>query len=196
MQQEYDSYQLVLKATEEKVEQLLGRQVTSSNSVERGGIKNLSDGFCYPGTAAKTIRKFIAVYCDTNSCWKNSSRLFEALQLLLDYLGKVQRSDGTFDLPNTNFYSAPDTAFMCHDLVYSYRMLQKYDPENNATLSQELNDLIEKSGKGLIEGGFHTPNHRWVIASASMMIYNLTANDRLRETDLRVMRQVDTGGLA
>ena len=94
--------------------------------------------------------------------------------MLLAYIERVQRPDGNFDLPSVNYYSAPDTAFMTQRLNTAYRVIDQYGQDERSTgLKKRLYQIIKKAGTGICQGGFHTPNHRWVIAAALMMSYNL-----------------------
>ncbi len=95
--------------------------------------------------------------------------LYERILLLIDYVKRVQRPDGTFDLNSCNFFSAPDTAFAVNRLIPAYRMLKQCNEcgeggKETGKLLEEITKLIESAGYGIMNGGFHTPNHRWAIA--------------------------------
>jgi hypothetical protein len=47
-------------------------------------------------------------------------------------------------------------------------------------ICSKLFDLIKGCGSGIAEGGFHTPNHRWVIASSLMQAYNIVKEEAFR----------------
>jgi hypothetical protein len=80
------------------------------------------------------------------------------------YLLRVQRPSGLIDLKACNFDSAPDTAFVVQLLAAVLETTVA-----DATLAQVRRDaeqFIRAAVPGLQGGGFHTPNHRWVIAAA------------------------------
>ncbi|EIP97706.1 hypothetical protein OpiT1DRAFT_02153 [Opitutaceae bacterium TAV1] len=86
----------------------------------------------------------------------------------MDFLIRSQRPGGLIDLQGANYDSAPDTAFVVQMLVPVLASGSKWrniDPAWN-TLSDRIETFVRRTIPGLISGGFHTPNHRWVIASA------------------------------
>jgi hypothetical protein len=68
-------------------------------------------------------------------------------------------------------------------LGYTHRMVK-----GNAATDEEKNvlALIEEftqlSVKAMHEGGFHTPNHRWVVAAGMAFCHNITGDPRCMET--------------
>ena len=93
---------------------------------------------------------------------------FEQAILAADYLLRAQRPSGLIDLPSVNIDSSPDTAFciqaLCPVIEWG-RPLAAIDPAW-AALLERLELFVRRSVPGMLNGGFHTPNHRWVIASA------------------------------
>ena len=90
--------------------------------------------------------------------------LLERLESAVDYLLRVQRPSGLIDLRNTNYESGPDTAF-------ALQLICAFIERARSTL--ELADIVAKltlfaqrATVGIMESGFHTPNHRWVIVGA------------------------------
>jgi hypothetical protein len=94
------------------------------------------------------------------------SSLVEPMILAIKYLLKVQYSDGTIDLLSTNFRSTPDTAFVVEHTWFSFQMLNKLDFDKKDELLALLKEFMLKAGEAFINGGIHTPNHRWVVCQA------------------------------
>ena len=88
-----------------------------------------------------------------------------ALQNAFCYMFRHLRPDGCIDLSACNFASPPDTGFMVNALLQAWRLLEKYNPPQAQWLREPLLRLMTKCSEGIARGGFHTPNHRWVIAS-------------------------------
>jgi hypothetical protein len=80
------------------------------------------------------------------------------------------------------------------NVVPGYRVIKKYNrhtPEEDA-LQNKVLTYIEKSAQAMKTGGFHTPNHRWVIASALALCSNeLDRPDLLEDIDLYLDEGID-----
>lgn len=87
---------------------------------------------------------------------------FERAERASRYLLQYQRPSGLIDLRNCNFDSSPDTGFAVQLLC---TLLERRD-RLPATLAGPVETFVRRAVAGLVGGGFHTPNHRWVIASA------------------------------
>jgi hypothetical protein len=85
-----------------------------------------------------------------------------AMQCLLN----VQYSDGTIDLHTTNFHSTPDTAFIVNYLSPVLVILQGLERPELEGLTGKMSSFLYNTGRCLLVGGIHTPNHRWVVCSA------------------------------
>ena len=111
----------------------------------------------------------------------------------LTYLKRVQRPSGNMDLSDCNFDSPPDSGFFLWDLIPLYRLLEKPGALNPGTalpaeitkaaavLLGKVKELIMPALEGIRTGGFHTANHRWVLASSLTAGYKLTGNEAYLE---------------
>lgn len=85
----------------------------------------------------------------------------------LDYLLRVQRPTGRIDLRDCNYDSGPDTAFLVQLLCPMLLLARQRGTALPAAFAEKTQRLLRKAIAGLLDaGGFHTPNHRWVVASA------------------------------
>lgn len=125
---------------------------------------------------------FIAKACMLMSCpdstfYKSKSVLKEVEEAAKAML-QFQHSDGTIDLLSTNFHSTPDTAFVLENIVPAFKFLK----QTNITGSKNSLDLLQRflksAGEGLIVGGIHTPNHRWVVSAALTKLNELFPDQR------------------
>lgn len=94
-----------------------------------------------------------------------NERVKESLRSAFIFMERNLRPDGCIDLSACNFASPPDTAFMVNALLQAWRLLEKFNPPEAQWLREPLLKLMTKCAEGIARGGFHTPNHRWVIAS-------------------------------
>ncbi len=90
--------------------------------------------------------------------------LLHRMTIALDYMQRAQRSSGLIDLRSTNYNSSPDTAFAVELLCALTRVAR-----GSSLLAEPLAQIetfVRHAVEGIKTGGFHTPNHRWVIISA------------------------------
>ncbi|MEZ0484648.1 hypothetical protein [Fibrella aquatica] len=91
---------------------------------------------------------------------------------------KFQHADGTIDLLDTNFHSTPDTAFVLENMVPAYKFLKESGVKGTESAYQALQTFLKNAGEGLIVGGIHTPNHRWVVSAALTKLNELFPDPR------------------
>ena len=86
----------------------------------------------------------------------------------VEYQLRVQDELGLFNLRSCNYSSSPDAAFAVHRLGLGMMLFKPF--LNQFPDWQEIYDRCElfmrRAVHGIIAGGFHTPNHRWVICGA------------------------------
>jgi len=165
----------VISSAEKKVTKFIHNQVKDPSRKDFGSLKN-------PMIDVKptvyVLTTSVAVYLNKDSIYYHNSELFDVMKHALDFVGAFQREDGSFDYPTCNFKSAPDTAFCYKRLIAAYRLINKYDMENNLKeLKDKYFDILIKAQEAIKNGGFHTPNHRWAICAALMQGANLLAGE-------------------
>ena len=80
-------------------------------------------------------------------------------------LERMQLPTGRFDLQSCNYDSEPDAAFLLQLLLAVLGHANTHDAPWHAPLLA----VLRRAAEGLRHGGYHTPNHRWVVASALAM---------------------------
>jgi hypothetical protein len=121
-------------------------------------------------TCAFINRAAVAVSSPESSLYQSQSLLDDIEQALFSLL-KMQHTDGTIDLLDTNFHSTPDTAFMVKRLMQSYNLLQASGIKTIDQILIPFEKFVKNAGEALITGGIHTPNHRWVVSAALTKLY-------------------------
>ncbi|GHV44715.1 hypothetical protein FACS189492_1460 [Clostridia bacterium] len=99
-----------------------------------------------------------------------------------DYFGAMLRQqspEGFISLIDCNISSPPDTAFHVNWYAMFLRYLESRGGEWGGTRDC-MRQFIRRAAEGLCTGGFHTPNHRWVIACALCFSYALFGDERFR----------------
>ncbi len=100
----------------------------------------------------------------------NIGRMEAAAESLL----RMQRSSGRLDLISCNPDSGPDTAFSAIPICLGIEHLVKAGfPAELKMLRDTLETFLRHAAHGLITGGIHTPNHRWVVTSALLLLQKL-----------------------
>lgn len=95
-------------------------------------------------------------------------RLLPQANLAADYLLRARRPSGLIDLISVNIDSGPDTGFTVQELCTVLELARQRSvtaPDWQPFL-QKLETFVREAVPAMMSGGFHTPNHRWVITSA------------------------------
>jgi len=88
-----------------------------------------------------------------------------------------QNPNGTLD-SGGNRQSPPDTAFLIEHLGPAATILSQSNSSLTDGLNDKLSGFLRNVGEGLISGGVHTPNHRWVVSAALARLYILYNDKR------------------
>jgi hypothetical protein len=159
------SLQTLLPHIARQLDELLQEQVWDAQDPDHGAIVSAEYG-CADNKATSAFIT-LGVY------WMIGRRsldpaLLARLLPAADYLLRAQRPSGNIDLLSVNYDSAPDTGFTVQQLCTLFELgrgrLASHDL--GASLLQRRESFIRRSVPGMMAGGFHTPNHRWVIVSA------------------------------
>lgn len=143
----------------------MAQQQRDPSKPRHGGIQ-AANGLYYPGATSGFIRNLTAAYVSPESRYAGSTQLLKALNDAATFMLNAQHSDGTIDLPTTNFHSPPDTGFVLEWMCAAAGVLQAKNSPAAATLLDKLLGFIRKGADALAVGGIHTPNHRWVVCMA------------------------------
>lgn len=156
------------------VARYLEGQNTDRSSPFHGGLAD-AYGLYAPGTGSGLIHAFTCAYVTPGSRYFKSAMLLERIRLAHGLLHRSQNEQGNIYLPITNFNSPPDTAFSVHSVASAAAIGRKYGaPE----IERVVEPFLKKAGEGLIAGGVHTPNHRWVVSSALAQLHELYPDPR------------------
>lgn len=182
-------YKKILLDSEGKINRALDLQVLEPASEFYGGFRD-PDGLVEPKYAIYVVSEMIACLLNRDSRFYNSPVIYESVMTGLEYIAGGQRENGFFDLINCNFYSGPDTAFCLIPFLRIFIYLKRLSSENGTvpaereiitTLRPTIKSILLKGGQAVLKGGFHTPNHRWAMASVLMMLYRLTSDRAYEE---------------
>jgi hypothetical protein len=178
----------LVRRHDDLVSRLLDRQVVMPSDAHCGGYPD-KFGIFFPGSAAGILEACAAAFHCARSRHAKSAELVARMRLAAACLSRTQLPSGNFDLPTTNFDSAPDTAFLTQPLA-NVALIAKRN--NDDSLFGLCEPVLRKIAGALTTGGVHTPNHRWVVCEALAQLNELFPDPRLvRRIDQWLTESID-----
>jgi hypothetical protein len=147
----------LLKANDDAVGRMLNQP-----SGGRGGAARVGRG--------ENIAALTAAYCSPESSYYRGDKLIPPMERGAQALVDAQNPDGLLDAGNLD--SPPDTGFVVEATAASLAVARGQDARLNG-MRDTLSKFLLKVGDGLVTGGIHTPNHRWVVCAALARINSL-----------------------
>ncbi len=165
-------------SNEENIDKLLLSKLISANDIQVRNILMLSDkrSIVFSRNIAHEISTLVASYAHPQSVYHRKPELLKQLEMLVNFICQSQSDDGTVNAGNIE--SPPDTAFLIEILCPALTVLRHDQFQETATVIESLSKFVLRAGEGILVGGIHTPNHRWVICSALANIYSLFPDQR------------------
>lgn len=179
------NYRRLLAAFDENIPALVARQIDDASHPDEGGFLG-PDGLAGPnGVSAAATYGCAYLLPESRHC--GDDELVTRIERAATWGRRRRTAGGRFDLLATNFDSSPDTGFTIQALAPVVRAarLAADDGDSGARrIEQALGELIQTAAPGMVSGGFHTPNHRWVLVSALSMSMELfpQLEDQVRPT--------------
>ncbi len=162
----------VLNQLEEQIQHFLPLQIDDPSHPKYGAVLNPSEGMTAPWQAERLIKMIAYQSILSNSV---DETLFNRANLAADQLIASQRSSGLLDFPGDNIDSSPNTGFSVQALAALYDVSRGREEIHHlwAALLNKIEVFIRKAVPALVTGGFHVPNHRWVLTSAMAYAHHL-----------------------
>jgi hypothetical protein len=166
----------LLEEADETIRFCLKRQIPAEAA--KGGAYPEPDILTppFPRNTSSRLLEMVSAWLNPGSVFYQNPLVIQSGLRALAFLRSEQRPSGNIDLYDCNFDSAPDSGFLLWDLIPLSRLLEKNQDKAAAELGEETAALISSVLAGLLSGGFHTANHRWVISSALAAGFNITKN--------------------
>lgn len=183
-------YWKMVKDTEDRVEHSLWIQEKNEKSPVYGGFYD-ENRMVQAKYAIYRIASMVAAYCNEDTRFYHDETVEKSILLGLQYVKSVQHENGLFDYITCNFFSAPDTAFCIKKFIPTYEYLLQKKDRNKAEeqMLTQMEDIVRSGAFGLLEGGFHTPNHRWAIASLLAKTGMLFGEEKLSEAAFQYLNE-------
>jgi hypothetical protein len=177
------NYEEAVRQLDAGIERTLARQVTDKGHRDCGGFVD-GEGLVGPNSVSSASGLAYA-YLLEESRYYHSEQLLQRILLVGDFGRRRRRPSGNYDLLSTNFDSSPDTGFITKSLAPAVKAAREQSEDAGAQqIAESLGELIYTGAAGMVAGGFHTPNHRWVLVAALAMARELFP-------DLDVMETID-----
>ncbi len=164
---------------DEDIERDLKIQCLDQKNFYYGAIANIVNGYTEPN-AIIFASKLIGAYYNKFSKWYRNNLLLERAIIAAKHTIKRLNDDGTLDLMETNFHDPTFNGFCMHDVGPAFTLLIR--DTQHTVLENEMEACLEeftrRSGDAIVNGGFHTPNHRWVISAALSYCYNILHDEK------------------
>ncbi len=158
-------YEKIIEGTDKRVRKCLRTQIMNENSQYYGGFPDENDLLQAKYTVYR-LTTMIAAYSNADSEYYHNEKVAQRVLLGLEFVRRCQHEDGLFDYINCNFHSAPDTAFIVKRMLPGLHYLHDNERDSwQEKIYEKLYNIASAAADGLLLGGFHTPNHRWAIAS-------------------------------
>lgn len=108
----------------------------------------------------------LLLYCQPKSIYYLDKQLLPEMERLAEAFLGTQLPSGNVTLYFCNIDSPPDTAFTSHHVATLLQLAMRDAGEEAEKITNCLMLFMERAAPALLTGGIHTPNHRWVMASA------------------------------
>lgn len=132
------------------------------------------------GRPQELIYMAVCLYGHAESRWRASPDMLHTLEAAAEGLLRCQYPSGCISLDNCNIDSPPDTAFAVHLTALAYKWIQQSGDDRLTYAGRRLELFLRRAAEGLLTGGFHTPNHRWVLCGALALLDELLGDERLK----------------
>ena len=184
-------YQILVREADIRVDRALSIQfLEDPDSPFHGGFRD-RNGLIEAKFAIYQIADMLSCYVNPDSRWYLRADLMEKIRYGVGFAERTQRPNGFFDFNDCNFYSAPDTAFCLKKIfpVYFYLKNIASDLSGCEEMIVRLEQILRKGADAICIGGFHTPNHRWAIASILSVLAVLFDRPDYREVADRYLAE-------
>ena len=166
-------YPLIVAAVEKAFESMRRTICNDENNLYRGALDNQHNSLIEPGTGSGIICRCCSLYSCEESKYYRDPELLVLIENACDMILRTAHEDGTHDFLATNYYT-PAT-FEIIDFCRGYKNFVRYMDGTEAELKtrDKMKQALGLWATGCLNGGFHTPNHRWVESAAMAMSYNI-----------------------
>lgn len=170
---------------DQSVTQILAQQIKLKSDPDFGGYLDPETGFAQGAAWGSGIACDMAVsaYCAQGSRYYRDEHVLICARDFLAHVLYSQNTDGTMDQKASNFEDATATAFTVIVLGCTFEVLSRYGGTHPVVseMMGMLLQIMQRSAGAMVHGGFHTPNHRWVLCCAMSICHAIVHEECLNE---------------
>lgn len=141
------------------------------------------------GIGLGIIATALPLYCNPASIHYRNRDLVPLLESAADQFLATQHESGCISLHNCNIESPPDTAFTAHLAATVAQLGERFGTSDTFSVVERLLLFLKRAQPALLTGGIHTPNHRWVMASALAKMEELFGGTAFRDRAFQFLNE-------
>lgn len=176
-----------IQRNDESIELIMAGQCLDKDSIYYGGWIDPDCGYCEPCRGTGLGSNLMLHYCCPYSKLYNNDDLLYRAYIGFKFSFRFLHADNTYDLMCTNYHDPTSVAFNVRLVAPALKALKRH-MENSASVKEMEIDIynimiefLTKSTDSIVGRGFHTPNHRWVNASALAYDMNILGMPELQD---------------
>lgn len=127
---------------------------------------------------AQSAMRLVSAYVNPRGARFHDEALLAPVTTLVAALAARQNPSGLYDVGNLD--SPPDSSFAIGDMGLTYDLLLQDDQPATTSLRAAYAEIMRRAAPALIDGGVHTPNHRWEVSKALAHLDHLWPSRALR----------------
>lgn len=182
-------YSYTVKNIDSEYERYKGRDIVKDKNSSIYG-KKASFEMLYDTTEAGYIKILICTYYLKDGKYYKNPEILDKLEEASRQLKDKLNEDGTDTLFVSNFQTPQQ--FGLQAVGDGALVMKTYLDEKNEKEVKAFETLcmtVEKMAEGCLNGGFHTPNHRWVETSAMLLSYEVLKDTKFNKICPALMKK-------
>lgn len=158
-------YEKMVQDADKRVLRALRLQNMEVGNPQYGGFME-EDGIYRAKSTIYKLSNLATAYLNKDCEYYHDPVVFERIAAATDYVRHVQHENGLFDHVTCNFFSVPETALCIRKLLPLLQYLRNHaETAEEKEIRMRVEVILQSGADGLLEGGFHTQDRRWIIAS-------------------------------
>ncbi|MEI6578406.1 MAG: hypothetical protein WCN92_02950 [Eubacteriales bacterium] len=184
-------YISAIKDCENSLKTAILNQCKDKNDPYYGGVINISEHVYDYMYTPSLVTNAVLLYLNEKSIYYKKKELFESIDMAMIFSNRWLNPDGTMHLLGCNFFTAAGSQAI--EFGQMILIIDEYDTDGElAGYREQFLSLLEKYAQGILVSGFHTPNHRWIYASALSIVYYITKKDEFKNgIDMYLLEGID-----
>ncbi len=176
---------VIIRLQEQRIEESLENMITDGDSDQEGGIIWKATGHShlsyFEPSAVSFIPRALSLWREPRSKFFRDEDLLKAIKKAMLFVDRNLPASGLISMVYCNFSSPADAGFALFGYAPTLKNLRSDQEFLAADVLDAYAALVWRLGKGLINGGVHTPNHRWSNTQGLGWLWHLF-NDQAART--------------